>query len=230
MNPYRNSATHLSTAQALVTSINGSIQSHQLVVDCGANHHIFNSTSFFLSISEITNITVSTDDSNGSLNAHGIGIVIILCNSTKLTLKNCLYVPHLNCSLVSLLDIFGNQLTINQKGIYFSLVTNGKILLRGCISNRLMYFDYSLPRGLLSLNSTTLWHNHFGHRGPTPFKRLGLPLGSINCITCNLNKDHPLLFCHEFEPANLPLDCVHIYLVSKPPHPLYQGFNTLSRL
>ncbi|MBW0512552.1 hypothetical protein O181_052267 [Austropuccinia psidii MF-1] len=108
MNSYNNAATHLSTVQALVTSINDSLQRNQLVVDCGATHHMFNSKTFFLSISEMTNITVSTGDSNSTLKAHGIGTVRIICDNTTLTLNNCLYVPNLNCNLVSLLDLFGN--------------------------------------------------------------------------------------------------------------------------
>ncbi|MBW0478485.1 hypothetical protein O181_018200 [Austropuccinia psidii MF-1] len=87
-----------------------------------------------------------------------------------------------------------------------------------------MYDDYSLPRGLLSIDSTTLWHNHFGHPGPTPVKILGLPSGSINCITCNLNKAHCLLFCNQFEHENLLLDCVHIDLVGPISPPSVSGF------
>ncbi|MBW0478821.1 hypothetical protein O181_018536 [Austropuccinia psidii MF-1] len=203
MNPHSNAATHLSTVQALVTSINDSLQCNQLVLNCGATHHMFNSKSFFLSISDMTNITVSTGDFNSALKAHGIGTVRILFN---------------------LLDLFGNQLTINQKGSHFSLVTDGKILLRGCIANRLMYVDYYLPRGLLSIDATTLWHNCFGHPGPTPVKPLGLPSGSINCITCNLNKAPCLPFCNQFEHANLLLECVHIDLVGPISPPSVSGF------
>ncbi|MBW0475797.1 hypothetical protein O181_015512 [Austropuccinia psidii MF-1] len=172
MNPHSNAATHLSTVQTLVTSIDYSLQCNQLAVGCGATHHIFNLKSFFLSISDMTNITVSTGDSNSALEAHGIGTARILCNNTTLTLNKCPYVPNLDCSLVSLLDLFGDQLSNNQKGSHFSLVTNGKILLRGRIENRLMYVDYSLLRGLLSISSTTLWHNRLGHPGPTPVKIL----------------------------------------------------------
>ncbi|MBW0504423.1 hypothetical protein O181_044138 [Austropuccinia psidii MF-1] len=169
MNLHSNAATNLSTVQALVTSIDDSLQHSQLLAYCGATHHMFNSKSFFLSISDMTNITFSTGDSNSALKAHGIGTVRILFR---------------------LLDLFGDQLTINQKGSHFSLVPDGKILLRGRIANRLMYVDYSLPRGLLSINSKALWHNFLGHPGPTRVKILGLPSGSVNCITCNLNKAH----------------------------------------
>ncbi|MBW0573342.1 hypothetical protein O181_113057 [Austropuccinia psidii MF-1] len=202
MNPYRNAATNLSTVQALVTSINDSLQCNQLVDDCGATHHMFNSKLFFLSISEITNITVSTGDSNSALKAHGIGTVRVL---------------------FSLLDIFGDQLTINQKGSSFNLVMGGKILLRACISKRLMYVDYSLPRGLLSIDSTTLWHNCLEHLGLTPVKILGIPPHSVNCTTCNLNKAHHLPFCNHNEHEILPLDCVHIDLVGPISPPSLSG-------
>ncbi|MBW0512551.1 hypothetical protein O181_052266 [Austropuccinia psidii MF-1] len=87
-----------------------------------------------------------------------------------------------------------------------------------------MYVDYSLPRGLLSIDSTTLWHNRLGHPGPTPVKIFGLPSGRVNCITCNLNKAHRLPFHNHFEHANLPLDCVHINLVGPISPPSLSGF------
>ncbi|MBW0516672.1 hypothetical protein O181_056387 [Austropuccinia psidii MF-1] len=75
-----------------------------------------------------------------------------------------------------------------------------------------MYVDYSLPRGLLSIDLTTLWHNRLGHPGPTPAKILGLPSGIIDFMTCNLKKAQCLPFGNHFKNADLPLDCVHIDL------------------
>ncbi|MBW0463242.1 hypothetical protein O181_002957 [Austropuccinia psidii MF-1] len=170
---------------------------------------MFNSKAFFLSISETTSITISTSDSSSTLKAFGVGTVQLLCDNKTLTLKNCLYVPHLNCNLISLIDLFRDQLIVNQKGSYFNLEAGGKTLLKGCIFNNLIHVDYSLPRGLLSINLTTLWHNRLGHPGSMPAKLLGLPSGLIGCMTCNLNKAHRLPFSNHFEHANLPLDCVH---------------------
>ncbi|MBW0500846.1 hypothetical protein O181_040561 [Austropuccinia psidii MF-1] len=87
-----------------------------------------------------------------------------------------------------------------------------------------MHVDYSLPRGLLSIDSTTLWHNRLGHPGSMPAKLLGLPSGLIDCMTRNLNKAHRLPFSKHFEHANLPLDCVHINLVGPISPPSVSGF------
>ncbi|MBW0546830.1 hypothetical protein O181_086545 [Austropuccinia psidii MF-1] len=96
MNPHRNAATHLSTVQALVTSIDDSLQCNQLLVGCGATHHLFNLKIFLLSISDMPNITASTGESNSALEAHGIGTVRIIFNNTTLAFNKCLYVPNIN--------------------------------------------------------------------------------------------------------------------------------------
>ncbi|MBW0510760.1 hypothetical protein O181_050475 [Austropuccinia psidii MF-1] len=223
-NAYSNVGPHLSTAQALVRQVDSNIQSHQLVVDCGATHHMFNSKAFFLSMSETMDITVSTGDSNSTLKAFGFGTVQLLCDNKTLTLKNCLHFPHLNCNLISLMDLFKDWLIVNQKGSFFNLEARAKTLLKGHISNKVMYVDYSLPRGLLSIDSTTLWHNRLGLPGPTPAKLLGLPSGIIDCMTCNLNKADCFPFNNHFEHANLPLDCIHINLVGPISPPSVSGF------
>ncbi|MBW0579140.1 hypothetical protein O181_118855 [Austropuccinia psidii MF-1] len=87
-----------------------------------------------------------------------------------------------------------------------------------------MYVDYSLPRVLLSIDLTTLWHNRLGHPGPMPAKLLGLPSGIIDCMTYNLKKAHCLPFSNHFEQSHLPLDCVHIELVGPISPPSVLGF------
>ncbi|MBW0460649.1 hypothetical protein O181_000364 [Austropuccinia psidii MF-1] len=59
---------------------------------------------------------------------------------------------------------------------------------------------------------------------------MGLPPTDLACKTCELNKAHRLPFKDHFEPAHLPLDCVHIDLVgliSPPSISGYQYFLTI---
>ncbi|MBW0481110.1 hypothetical protein O181_020825 [Austropuccinia psidii MF-1] len=68
---------------------------HQLIVDCGATHHMFNNQEHFSTINTIPCIKVA-------LSAEGIGSVSILCKGASLTLKNFFFIPKLTCNLRSI--------------------------------------------------------------------------------------------------------------------------------
>ncbi|MBW0466267.1 hypothetical protein O181_005982 [Austropuccinia psidii MF-1] len=91
---------HLSTAQALITRNKLEINSQELIIDCGATHHMFNSPRYFTSFTQTPEIKISTGDSSSTLVSVGTGTVVILCDNQVLTLENSLLVPRLNCDLV----------------------------------------------------------------------------------------------------------------------------------
>ncbi|MBW0471948.1 hypothetical protein O181_011663 [Austropuccinia psidii MF-1] len=93
-NNNRDASVHLSTAQALETGITS--RKEELIVDCGATHHMFSSKAFFSSINKTPPMNVSTGDYGSSLRAKGVGTVTISCNNHLFTLNNCLFVPNLN--------------------------------------------------------------------------------------------------------------------------------------
>ncbi|MBW0478904.1 hypothetical protein O181_018619 [Austropuccinia psidii MF-1] len=211
-----NASTHLSVATDLITSPKASDNTlNDLVVDCGATHHMFNNESFFRNLEKSVNIPISTGDINSTLIASGIGTVDLMCNNKTLSLENCLYVPKLKCNLVSLLELFKKQLTIHRQNNKFILKTINETILVGNIINRLMYIDYSLPKTLLTVNNDllTIWHNRLGHPGSSILKAMGLPPSNNDCLVCQKNKCHQLPYAGKFEEANLPLDCLHLDLV-----------------
>ncbi|MBW0537707.1 hypothetical protein O181_077422 [Austropuccinia psidii MF-1] len=213
---YYNASTQLSIASALITSPKSSNRSsNDLVVDCGATHHMFNNKAFFVSLSNSENISIVTGDANSTLMACGIGTVNLVCNSKLITLENCLYVPKLKCNLVSLLELFKNQLTIHCQSDKFILQSKNEIILDGNITNRLMYINYCLPKSLLTFNNNlfTLWHNRMGHPGYSVLKSMGLPVNNLNCDICQINKSHQLPYSGQFEEVKFLLDCLHLYLV-----------------
>ncbi|MBW0509046.1 hypothetical protein O181_048761 [Austropuccinia psidii MF-1] len=131
-----NASAHISIATALITSLKTSNDTlNDLVVDCGATHHMFNNESFFLSLAKSVNIPISTGDINSTLIACGTVTVNIVCNNKTLSLYNCLYVPNLKCNLVSLLELFKKQLTIHQKDNKFVLESNNETILDGNITS-----------------------------------------------------------------------------------------------
>ncbi|MBW0471261.1 hypothetical protein O181_010976 [Austropuccinia psidii MF-1] len=143
-NNNRDASAHLSTAQALVTGITS--RQEELIIDFGATHHIFNSEAFFSSISKTSPMNVSTGDSGSSLRAKGVGTVTISCNNHLFTLNNCLFVPNLNCNLISLLEIFNGKLIINRTNNQFTLESNNSTIISGKIQNNLMKVEYQIPK------------------------------------------------------------------------------------
>ncbi|MBW0539903.1 hypothetical protein O181_079618 [Austropuccinia psidii MF-1] len=200
---------------------------NQVIVDCGATHHMFNSPNFFPNSFEEIKSEVSTGDSQSNLLAHGIGDAELKCNGQTLKLKNCLFVPKLKCNLISMLELFKDQLTIKRRDNSFFLSSKGEILLKGEIRNRLMYITYDLPNALLTLVDGNLWHSRLGHPGRAVLKNLGLPDQDRPCLVCKTNKSSRLPFNHHFEPVSHPLDTIHIDLVGPIAPESVSGFRFL---
>ncbi|MBW0551268.1 hypothetical protein O181_090983 [Austropuccinia psidii MF-1] len=220
--PNASPAAHISTAQALHTSVFSKPKLHQLVVDCGVTHHMFHSKDMFTSLAKNTKLPVTTGDSSRNLMAEGIGTVSLLSNNQHLTFPNSFFAPKLNCNLLNLLKLF-DELIINQHKDLFSLTTKGKVLLHGKIENNLMKVDYNLPTAHRTMLNDYPWHEILGHVGKTVIKSMGLPSTATTRKVCALNKAHQLPFKDHFEPAHLPLDCVHIDLVGPISPPSISG-------
>ncbi|MBW0483589.1 hypothetical protein O181_023304 [Austropuccinia psidii MF-1] len=135
-------SAHLSSAQALLTGTPDCKRNHQLIVDCGATHHMFNTREHFSFIDTIPCIKVSTGDASSSLSAEGISTVNIICGGIPLTLKNCLFIPSLTCNLVSLRELFKDRLTIAREGKFFSLESSRIPALKGTVQNNLFVLKF----------------------------------------------------------------------------------------
>ncbi|MBW0506632.1 hypothetical protein O181_046347 [Austropuccinia psidii MF-1] len=207
-------AAHLVTARALITStVSHSNPFNQIVIDCGATHHMFYLKNVFSSFSDVAKFSIATGDSSSNLLAEGMGSVTVMIGSKRLTLTDCLYVPKLNCNLVSLMQLFRDKLTITKRSDNFSLRTDNDVLFEGKIINNLMKINFSQPTSLLTTAVDDLWHKRLGHPGKAPVRSMGLPFNNSSCKTCDLNKIHQLPFKNKFEHVSLPLDCVHLDLV-----------------
>ncbi|MBW0520965.1 hypothetical protein O181_060680 [Austropuccinia psidii MF-1] len=180
----KNPKSHLSIAQALTTIGDSTSPMHNhFLVGCGATHHMFNSPKFFPNSFEEIESKVFTGDLQSNLLAHGIGNAELKCNGRTLNLENCLFVPKLKCNLMSMLELFKDQLTIKRTNNSFFLSSKGEILSEGEICNRLMYITYYLPNSLPTLAYGNLWHCCLGHPGRAVLKNLGLPDQDCSCLT-----------------------------------------------
>ncbi|MBW0488787.1 hypothetical protein O181_028502 [Austropuccinia psidii MF-1] len=213
---FLNPSAHLLVATALITSsLSQKENLNDLVVDCGATHHMFNNKDFFHSLSFLVKINIATGDVNSTLIACGIGTVNLNCNNRIIKLEYCHFVPKLNCNLISMLELFKKQLTIHCQGNKFILESNKEIILDGNIIDGLMYINYNLPKSLLTTNNkeSDVWHNRLGHPGISVLRSMGLPTDISNCLVCQMNKSHQLPYLNHFEEAKFPLDCLHLDLV-----------------
>ncbi|MBW0534400.1 hypothetical protein O181_074115 [Austropuccinia psidii MF-1] len=199
-NKRKNQASaHLSTAQALITGNQDFIKPQELIIDCGATHHMFNSLRCFTSFTKTPEISVSTGDSASTLSSTGIGTIVILCGNQSLHLENSLFVPRLNCNLVSLLALSQKKVVINRENEHFALETDNFGTIKGKITNNLMRVEYSIPENHLTASASNPWHERLGHPGNQAIRRMGLPIINSTCSTCDLNKMHMLPFDKHFE-------------------------------
>ncbi|MBW0545860.1 hypothetical protein O181_085575 [Austropuccinia psidii MF-1] len=158
-NKRKNQASaRLSAAQALITGKQDLIQPQELIIDCGATHHMFNSLRCFTSLSKTPDIRVSTGDSASTLLSTGIGTVVSLCGNQSLSLENSLFIPILNCNLVSLLALSQNNIVIHRENEHFSLKTNNFGIIKGKITNNVMRIEYSIPENHLTTTALNPWH------------------------------------------------------------------------
>ncbi|MBW0498455.1 hypothetical protein O181_038170 [Austropuccinia psidii MF-1] len=187
----------------------------ELLIDCGATHHMFSDKSIFTELIFTPEEKIATSDPRRNLTCKGKGTVKIEVNKKLLTLHNCLYVPNITKNLVSLLELCTKLITIEKTGATFQLLNNNQVLLKGQIINKLMYVSFNRPKTLLSkIASDPIWHLRLGHPGNQVLKSLGLkPLENDLCDTCVKGKMTHLPFKSHFTPTTKPLDCLHMDLI-----------------
>ncbi|MBW0536422.1 hypothetical protein O181_076137 [Austropuccinia psidii MF-1] len=144
---------------------------------------MFNSLKCFTSFSKTLEISVSTGDLASTLLSTGIGTVVILCGSQSLCLENSLFIPRLNCNLVSLLALSQKNIVIHRENEPFSLKTNNFGIIRGKLTNNLMRVEYSVPENHLTTTALNPWHERLGHPGNQAIRMMGLPVINSTCST-----------------------------------------------
>ena len=78
--------------------LNGKLRHGDLILDTGESHHMTGDSSWLANISSISPCPVGFADGNKTYATH-IGVLPL---TDRITLENVLFVPNLNCSLISL--------------------------------------------------------------------------------------------------------------------------------
>ncbi|MBW0539432.1 hypothetical protein O181_079147 [Austropuccinia psidii MF-1] len=209
--------THLSTAQALMTNLKMESLSSQVIIDCAATHHMFNQKSFFSELSEMTPFVFSTGDPSSTPHGEGIGSVSLKINGSTIELKGCLYAPQISKNLISLLQIFDEDITICKLPANLFEIISQDFKITGEIADRLMVVDCNPPQS--NLTTSYPWHQRLGHPSNKTLKTLGLSPLNDSCQICMRGKSTLLPFLGQFDKVNQTLECVHLDLLSIPPTP-----------
>ncbi|MBW0560109.1 hypothetical protein O181_099824 [Austropuccinia psidii MF-1] len=125
---------------------------------------MFNDKSFFLSLNEMKNSTISTGCDSSSLTAIGKGTAkLIDLNGVCWTLKNSLYVPKLNTNLVVLLQL-ASQITIKSTGENVNVFLNDATTPSFLCPTRSKVLETKVKLGIKCLSTRNhLWHQRLGH-------------------------------------------------------------------
>lgn len=149
-------------------------------IDSGATSHMTNDKSFFTNLQD-TNTTVFLADGS-SVQAGGIGDGWINCllpsgKSQSINLKNVLFVPQLDCGLLSVQRITQHGLKVVFDGVHCKIYQNSHIVAIATNSGNLFELNtVSTAEEWVGVAdaTTTLhqWHRRLGHRDPTAIKRI----------------------------------------------------------
>ncbi|MBW0476331.1 hypothetical protein O181_016046 [Austropuccinia psidii MF-1] len=190
------------------------IESHSLVIDCGATHHMFCDKSIFTERSPFSN-KISTSDPESDLICRGQGKVKIKINNQLFTLKNFPYVPKITKNLVSLPYFCNKSIRITKAKYWFHLSQRSQVLLSGHIIKKLMIVTFNQPKSFLTkMGENPPWHQRLGHPGNQVLKSVGFSnFHEQPCVVCAKGKMTTPPFKGHFTEAAEPLDCLHLHIV-----------------
>ncbi|MBW0473976.1 hypothetical protein O181_013691 [Austropuccinia psidii MF-1] len=208
--------THQTGLEALFTSQETTRGTPiSFVIDCGATHHMFHNINLFKDLTLNPDEKIATSDPSSNLLCKGRVTVEISVDNKLFKLENCLYVPRLTRSLVSLLDLFSEPITITRNGLSFHLSKHDQQFLSGCITKKLIIIKFDQPSVMLTkMSEKAPWHAQLGHPGDQVLKKLGLKIHNMNpCEICAWGKMTSFPFKGNFPDTSMPLDFLHMDVV-----------------
>lgn len=159
------------------------------VIDSGASIHMTSNRNFFNNLEKSSGKVFIAD--GRSLDAIGIGNGFINGKYNKIHLRNVLYVPDLNGSLLSVKEIVKKGLLIEFKESKCFILNKNKVVAEGILKENLYILCEATNNETYISQScfgcVHLWHRRLGHRNITDIKKLE-QLGAGICIEkCNDN-------------------------------------------
>ncbi|KAL2933389.1 Retrovirus-related Pol polyprotein from transposon RE1 [Bienertia sinuspersici] len=189
------------------------------IIDTGATHHITNNINCLIGVKSISPWPVGLPNGHTSM-ATLIGSVIL---SSRLTLKNVLYVPDLHCNLISVSQLIDTSTClVHFTNTLCAIQDQHSRMLIGTGERRggLYYFHHVPAINVVSTSSTTefeLWHRRLGHPSDRVLKLVPVIRNStaskkcLNkaCIICPMAKQRRESFPTSDHKATRPFELIH---------------------
>lgn len=202
--------------------LNGESLTSNWIIDSGASHHVTGNLALLSNVSNINESLVCLPDGTQTTSTKQGDVYL----SSKLVLRNVLYVPRLNCNLISVTNLtdsvsctlyFTKTLCVIQDQPTRTLIGAGER------RDGLYYFrDISKLHALSVelISNPELWHQRLGH--PSNKVVRSLPFIDSNnsilnkaCGVCHPAKKHRHKFPISDSRASFPFEIIHCDLWGK---------------
>lgn len=144
---------------------------HTWVGDCAATRHMTSNDEIFISLQKVQNHYVKMGD-NRRIPVKGIGKIRIKSESGKIHLLNeVLYVPDLQCNLLSIRLLQKSGLTVKFPSLskmMFVKNSRGRCVMRGELTNNLYIMKFE-PLKLVNQNGTAYISKEFADHNETAY-------------------------------------------------------------
>ena len=186
------------------------------ILDSGASYHMTGDLKSLSNLCDIPSVPFSMP--NGTISfANKLGSVKL---NDQLVLSDVLYVPSLNCNLISIAQLiedlcctvtFTRKLCVIQDHTTTTLIGSGE-------HRRGVYFYKKRPTTKIQANHATtpdLWHRRMGHPSNQALSKLSSTISDISgnkkdlCDVCLRAKQTRLPFGFSDNKALMPFDLVH---------------------
>ena len=201
--------------------LNGKIQTGEVILDTGASHHMMGDVRLLGDLRNVVGCPVHFADGS-QVQATQTGSLKL---SDKIVLENVLFVPNLNCTLLSVakllkqtgcLAVFTDTLCILQDRFTRTLIGAGEER-----DGIYVYRDVTIARGLRvkAAEDKTLWHRRLGHPSFGVLAFLPFVSGVLEksdkfggCEICFKSKQTRGVFSESINKASVPFELIHVDL------------------
>jgi transposase InsO family protein len=219
------------------TIATSSLSRNDWLLDTGADSHISNDASLFISLNTnvIGEMGTWMEGTSSKVAGRGTAVVTFVTDKgpRKVTLNNVIYAPNAAANLLSLSAVFdrGFHQTWDDDKQGFQITKNGEVFAQG--TRKGGHFVFStiasesqqpiattmLQHGLSSSPAAQLWHQRLAHLSPANIERLtamadGISLtGKVDgpvCEACILGKQKSQPHSGHIQPASNPGELIHM--------------------
>ncbi|MBW0462807.1 hypothetical protein O181_002522 [Austropuccinia psidii MF-1] len=190
----------------------------EIIVDSGCSHHMTHNCSY---LHQYENLESTIQVANGkNVKVTGKGIIHLVLKGKTVQLQ-CLHVPSLTSTLISIGRLCKKGYVFNASYNNFQIYYNSKIQMKGQIGqNGILYLNSQIVSTPLKITTNmsiatdiNLINARVGHPGLEILQHMfHVPNKIINCDTCALSKSHRLPYLGVLPHVTKIMECVNMDL------------------